>query len=45
MVFKKCFLILLILLFLTSCFGFKEKNELALPPFFKEEYKQMNKKK
>lgn len=44
MIFKKKLLILLVLMGLASCTGFKEKNELALPPFFREEYKQMDKK-
>ncbi len=44
MILKKCFLAMLILTSLTACVKFKEKNELALPPFFKEEYKKMNEK-
>lgn len=45
MIFRKHFLILLVLVSLISCVKFKEKNELALPPFFREEYEQQINKK
>jgi predicted small lipoprotein YifL len=37
---RKIVLLLLLLLSLVGCFGFKEDNPLAIPPFAREELSQ-----
>lgn len=43
---KNLFAIVFIAIMLVSCSSvFKEKNELAIPPFFKEEYRELQQQK
>lgn len=39
------FILLLLLIFLSSCYSFKETNELAIPPIAKDEIKITTQKK